>query len=165
MAAGGHARDDAEHEDVHRGIGDRGDPAQQRQRVVVRVGGDQVDPQQRRERERDDQRVDQAAAVAVLVAFADQQQHAGDEEGVEGEVERVGDRGKRQAPAEEAFVVVGEDVAGDEQGLPDREQIPGQAAGPELLRAPMISAATLAPPIRLKTSPLLSHAGPKRART
>ena len=45
-------------------------------------------------------------------------------------MERVGDRRERQRRAEQAFVVVGEDVAGHEQALPDCEQVPRQAAAP-----------------------------------
>jgi hypothetical protein len=123
VAAGGDTGDDGEHEDVHRGVGDGGDPAEQRERVVVGIGSDQVDPQQRGERERDDQPIDQPAALAPLAAFADQREHADDKEGVEREVEGVGDGRERHGAAEEAFVVVGEHVAGDEQALTDGEQV------------------------------------------
>jgi hypothetical protein len=128
VAAGGDAGDHTEHEDVHRRVGHRGEPAEQRQRVPVDVGRDQIHPQQRRQRQRHDQRVDQARPVAVLAAFADEQHHAGDEERVEGQVEGVGERRERERRAEQPFVVVGEHVTGDEQPLPDRQQVPRRAA-------------------------------------
>ena len=125
-SAGGDAGDDGEHEDVHGRVGDRGELAERRQRLPAGVGLDQVDPQQRRERERDDQRVDQGGAIAVFAAFANQQQHADDQQRVEGEVQRVGDRRKRHRPTEQPLVVEGQNLAGHEQALGDGQQVPGQ---------------------------------------
>ncbi len=130
VAAGGYPRHDPEHEDVHDRIRHRRRAAQQRQARVVDIGGHQIDPDQRRERERDDHRVHVRRAVSVLVAVVDEQHHPRDQERVEGEVEGVRDRRERQRAADEPFVVVRDHVAGHEQGLPGGEQIPRQPACP-----------------------------------
>ena len=85
------------------------------------------------------QRVHEARAVLAGVPRVDQQQDAGDQEDVDGEVERVVDRGEGELPAleleqggehlVEALVVVRDHVAGDEQELTDREQDPRQPLG------------------------------------
>ena len=125
------------------------------------VGLDQVDPQQRRQRERDDHRVGHRRPVAVLVAVVDEQHHASDQERVEGQVERVGDRRERHRGLEDPFVVVGDHVADDEHG-PARQRADTTAAGrhPGDPAAPTISATTAAPATRSKTRPLPEPAGP-----
>ena len=116
-------------------------PVQHRHARGIEVGLDQVDPQQGCQRQRDDHRVDHGRPVAVLVAVVHEQDHPGDQERVEGEVERVGDRGERQRGPKQPFVVVGDHVAGDEQAWPGGEQMPGPPRRTRRVRpAPMISA-------------------------
>jgi hypothetical protein len=56
-----------------------------------------------------------------------QHEQAGDERRIHRQVERIGNRRERQLGAEQARVVVGERVAGHEQRLAEREQVPRQA--------------------------------------
>jgi hypothetical protein len=63
------------------------------------------------------------------MATPHQKKEPGHEGRGDGEVEDVGDRGERQLPAEELDVVVGDHVAGHEQGLAEGEQVPPPRRG------------------------------------
>ena len=73
----------------------------------------------------DDQRVDHAVPVAAGTAPPDEQQDAGDQARIHRQVEDVADRRERQLRAEEPLVVVGDDVAGDEERLPSANRYHG----------------------------------------
>ncbi|MDP9298917.1 MAG: hypothetical protein M3O98_09670, partial [Actinomycetota bacterium] len=93
--------------------------------VVVPVGRDQEHPREGADADRDDERVDQARPVAPRVLPADDQEQSQHEAGIDRQVEDVADRRVRQLGVEEAIVVVGDDVADDEQQLAQGEQVPG----------------------------------------
>ena len=121
---------------------------------VVRDRAHQEDPRDDADADRDDQRVDEAFPVAARAAPADEQQDAGDQAGIDRQVRDVADRGERQLAAEELVVVVGDDVAGDEERLTEREQVPRRLAPPASTSGPRTrsrSARTTA--IRLKNQP------------
>jgi hypothetical protein len=67
----------------------------------VGVGLDQEDPGQQPEADGDDRGIEEAAPVPARAAGSDQDEQAGDQEGVDGQVEKVSHRweavGTRQA--------------------------------------------------------------------
>ena len=110
---------------IHRRIRHRGELLKQVGLIVVPVGSDQEHPREGADADRDDQRVDQPRPVAARVLPADDQEQAEHEAGVDRQVEDVADRRVGQRGVEEALVVVGDDVADDEQLLSKGEQVPG----------------------------------------
>ena len=119
------SRDDhRQQHEVHERVAHADELLQRRRRRVVRDRTHEERPRDDAETDRDDQRVDEAFPVATRAAPPDEQQDAGDEAGVHREVEDVTDRRERQRGAEELLVVVGDDVAGDEERLAECEQVP-----------------------------------------
>src|SRR5262249_1697103 len=116
-ASDGEAHGDRKEQHIHQRIGDRDQLDRYRERVVVGVGGHQEGPGEEPDDDRDDQRVDQAVTVATGVAAMDEYQDPRDQTGVDAEVEDVPDRRERDVGVEELRVVVGDDVARDEERL------------------------------------------------
>ena len=117
--------DHAAEEQVAQRVGDRGQLLAQREVGVRGVRRHQEDPRQHADPDRDHEGVDQGRPVAAGVAAAHQDDQSGDEEWVDGEVQRVADRWERRLGVEDALVVVRDDVARDEQHEADAEQVPG----------------------------------------
>ncbi len=116
--------DHGQQHEVHERVAHADELLQRRRRRVVRDRAHEERPRDDTETDRDDQGVDEAFPVATRTAAPDEQQDAGDEAGVHREVEDVTDRRERQRGAEELLVVVGDDVAGDEERLAQGEQVP-----------------------------------------
>ena len=116
-------------QDVAQRVGDRDELARHRHRLVVQVRRDQRDPREQRESQGHDQRVDDARAIALRVAPADEHQQAGHQRRVDGDVGAVAQRRERDVGAEEPRVAVGVEVAEPEQQHPDGEPAPRPARG------------------------------------
>ena len=125
----GQADGGGQQEDVAQRIGDRHQLARHRHRLVVQVGRDERDPRQQRQAQRHDQRVDDARAIALRVAPADEHQQARHQRRVDGHVGAVAQRRERDVGAEQPRVAVGVEVAEPEQRHPDREPGPRPARG------------------------------------
>ena len=117
---------DPEEQQIHDRVGHRRQLLEERERLVVRVRCQQEDPGERPDADRDDERVDKACAVASRAALANKQEDAGDQERVHAQVQQVPDRRERRRRSEEPVVVVRDDVAGDEERLADRHEVPGE---------------------------------------
>ena len=116
-----------EQEDVAHRIADRDDLGQQRERLVVDVGGDQHDPRDQRQPQGHDHRVDGGRTVAALVAPAHEHDQSGHQHRVDRQVDRVAGRRERNVRAEQLGVAVGVKVAQPEQREPGGETPPGEA--------------------------------------
>ena len=127
-------------EQVHDRVGHGGELDLQIEVGDVDVRRDQQHPRHGGHADRHHERVQQAGAVPPWIARVDHQQQARDEAGIDGEVQRVGRAREGHVPGRvervvereqlrehvvEEDVVVRHDIAGDEQELTDRDQVPG----------------------------------------
>ena len=123
-------------QDVAERVGDREDLGDRRQLGVVQVRGDQEHPGEQRQAERDDQRVDDARAVRLRVAAADEHEQARHERRVDRDVEAVAQGRERHLLAQEPRVAVGVDVAEEEEREADREPDPRPGRGRPVVAQP-----------------------------
>ncbi len=128
--AGAWGREQAHRDADEQQVVDRvGEADHERQGVEVGRGHQRLDeerPGQDRDGRRQDGRVEHAAAVAIAEPSPDEQEQADRDERVAGEVQDVGQRGERRLA--DGLVVVPQDVAGHEQGLPGGHQVPGETS-------------------------------------
>jgi hypothetical protein len=112
-----------EQEDVAHRVGDR-DGLGQPVAAELDVRGDQEDPREQGDAQREDERVDGAGPVGARVAPPHEQEQAGHQRRVDGEVERVAGRGEPDVEAEQAGQAVGVEVAHQVERLAEGEEAP-----------------------------------------
>ncbi len=158
-AVDGEADRGGEQQDVAERVGDRDELRDGAHRAVVQVRRDQRDPREQREAERHDQRVDDARAVALRVAPADEHQQARHERRVDEHVRAVAQRRERHVGAEQPRVAVRVEVAEPEEQEPDGEEPPRAGRRGRCTRRPTTIATTGDSPSRFITGPLAANGG------
>ena len=120
----GDPQQDREQQDVADRVGGCDDPRGDRPVAAGPRGCDDEHPPHEPDRHRDDRAVDQRGRGPPAVRARDQGEQRGGEDGVGGEIERVGERGER-AHLEHVLVPRVDRVAPDPQRRSRRQQVPG----------------------------------------
>ena len=116
-----------EEEDVAERVGGGDDFLGHRESREVNVRGDEEDPREEADSDRENQRVDHARAVALWVAPPYQDEQPGDERRVDRQVDGIPERRELDLGSRELRIAVRVEVAGEEEELADDEQQPGGA--------------------------------------
>ena len=116
-----------EEQDVPERVRGRDQLLERREPREVDVRGDEEDPRDERDAHREDERVDDAGAVALRVPASDEDEEPGHEGRIYREVDPVAERRKLDVDAEELRVAVRVQVAREEEELADDEEQPGGA--------------------------------------
>ena len=114
-----------EEEDVAERIGGGDDFLGHRESREMNVRGDEKDPREEADSDRENERVDHACAVALWVTPLYQQEQAGDERRVDRQIDGVPQRWELDLCSGEPRIAVCVEVAGEEQELAEDEQQPG----------------------------------------
>ena len=118
----------AQQDHIAHGVGDRRHLGPQPDVALVQVRSDQRHPRRQRQPHREDDAVDQAAAVGAVAATPHEQQQPAHHQRVHRDVGGVAQRRERDLVPREALVVVRVQVAEPEGGAAGGEQDPGAPA-------------------------------------
>src|SRR5919206_1289850 len=121
----GEADRSGEQEDIAEGVSGGDELGEHRELGEVQVRRDKEDPREEADAEREDERVDERRRVAPRRPPLYEDDEAGHEHRVDGDVERVAERRERDVGAGELRIAVRVDVAREEEELAGGEEPPG----------------------------------------